>query len=123
MEIDLFSNEEMIHIHQQIKKIKELGHIVIFMFRSYHDISDYSFSLFGEDNLYEQYVVSTMGHSNYTLAKLHTKNIYHQLPKILKDFLIDKKLNSYLHYNNFNVPKYNLTVLYDWTPVHIIKNN
>lgn len=111
VEHQLFNNEELIRIHKAIKNIKDLGHICIFMYHSYSEIRDENIHIFGEDNLYENYFISTMGYGNQTLINTKDKKIYGCLPIQLKNFFNDTNLASYLKNDNFYHKKHKISII------------
>lgn len=121
LEVGVFSPEKIQAIHQTIKEIKNLRHIVVFTFHSYDDIADEDFPLFGEDGLYEHCLISTMGYGNSDLAEIGKKNLYNQLPEKLKKFLNDKELPSYLKYRNFYSRQHQISVINNWNSVKLCK--
>lgn len=118
-EYDTLPLDTLNEIHHTIKKIKEAGHIVIFMFHCYGDISNIELNLF-DNNLYENYIVSTMGSDNKVLTNLPNTKIYSHLPQLLKNFLSDPQLENYNKYHNYYHSEYNISIINTFEPIKIL---
>lgn len=113
IEHGIFNKEELGKIHQTIKSIKESKHICIFAYKSYDDVRDDNMPLFGDDNLYNHYFISTMGYGNNDLINTKDSKIYQSLPIQLKDFFADIDLKEYLNNQNFFHKKHKISVIND----------
>jgi hypothetical protein len=115
----VLSHSQLTTLHESIRNIKNNGHIVIFNFHCYGDISGMELNLFSED-LYENYLVSTMGASNNVLSDFPNKNLYKYLPEQLKTFLTDPTFKNYNKHSNYYHKQHRVSVINDFNKIVVL---